>query len=282
MATPKQRANNLEVEEAHAKFQENRATQWNSRFQQAEDFRKSRQAKAGKRKAKKETKGIEKLTEDVDDFEIRFAKDREEIDRHIPLQDKEMPLKVSKNGVNTKNPLMNKKSEKDQNDELESSKSSGSSALVPHEPVSRVKGENCCSGELPEENLQVLQPVPIKINKFEDLKLASVEARSAPSLHTGAQLHVNRVPTERIPPTPGLSVMGLHPHASSWTRSPQWAQTTVAFGMGAALAGLGFGVYKFLQKFIFGTAFMRPKGIRSHARDWNVEANEGEMGPRNE
>ena len=95
--SPKQRANNLEVEAAYAKFRENRATRWNSRFEQVEEFRKNRQVKAAKRKAKKEKEQVEsdKSPEEDQEFEIRLAKHREELDRHIPLEDRELSLKLN-------------------------------------------------------------------------------------------------------------------------------------------------------------------------------------------
>lgn len=165
--SPKQRANNLEVEAAYAKF------------------RRSRQVKATKRKAKKEKEQAEsdKSPEDDQEFEIRLAKHREELDRHIPLEDRELSLKLNQNGMPTNSHLNNERDK----DVFDVRQNSPSSALILHDKLaSPMKEENRNGGKPNETNLKVLEPVPIRVHKFEDLKLASVGTRSAPSLHTGA------------------------------------------------------------------------------------------------
>ena len=116
-----------------------------------------------------------------------------------------------------------------------------------------------------------LAPIPEK-PRYQDLKLSSVDEKADTSLHTGAQLHVNRVPTEDIPPSLGVSVAGLHPHASAWTKSPAWAQTAVAMTIGAALIGIGFSVYKLFQKFTYKMRENGSEKRRLHARDWKMKS----------
>lgn len=119
------------------------------------------------------------------------------------------------------------------------------------------------------DELEELQPIPIPQKPtYQDLKLSSVEGKPPTSIHTGDQLHVVRVPTADLPSTRGTTVMGLHPHASAWTRSPIWAQTIVALGIGTAVAGLSFGFYKLFKKITHRETNNRTETDRLHARDW--------------
>ena len=112
-----------------------------------------------------------------------------------------------------------------------------------------------------------LSPIPQK-PKYQDLKLYTVDEKSVGSLHTGAQLHVNRVSTEDIPPSLGISMAGLHPHASAWTKSPAWAQTVVAMAIGAALTSIGLTIHKLFKKFTHKNSENGTETGRLHARDW--------------
>jgi hypothetical protein len=117
-----------------------------------------------------------------------------------------------------------------------------------------------------------LPPIPDTRHHYKNLKLSSANSALPPSLHTGAELKVFRVPTEQIPPTSGISVMGTHPHSSAWTAVP-WASAIVAFGMGAVIGTAGFGVYKLIRdKFSKENKRTLPteKIRRVHARDWKL------------
>ena len=125
------------------------------------------------------------------------------------------------------------------------------------------------------QNPQILtddKPAMIPTNYC--LDYGSVKGPSMPSLHTGAGVHVNRVPSEFVPPSTGSSMMGLYPHSSAWTKSPQWAQTIIAFALGGVTGGLGFGAYKLIQKAMYGKVLANNKtATRSNPREWNPERN---------
>ena len=118
---------------------------------------------------------------------------------------------------------------------------------------------------------EAISPIPQK-PKYHDVRLYSVDEKSVGSLHTGAQLHVNRVPTEDIPPSLGISMAGLHPHASAWTKSPAWAQTVVAMTIAAALTSIGFTIHKLFKKITHKKPGNGTETGRLHARDWKKES----------
>jgi hypothetical protein len=270
---------NLEVEAALAEFQ-GRRTLLEEKFDRAEEFRKSRKAKAAQRKVKEANvaANAEKARKEEEEFERRLAKFKAEMDRYIP-EEKEEPLETHPfYNTNGKNRVIAGDTAEIHNEEtdvvpqsLELKESSEKQSSVANKnEVITPKAEDERIGRLQdEESLQSLPPIPKRI-RYEDLKLESVQSQSVTSLHTGAKLQVNRVPASRIPPTSGISVMGLHPHASAWTKSPPWAQAIVACGIGAGFAGLGFGFYKLIRKLLTATVSKDMGLKRSHVREWNV------------
>lgn len=120
--------------------------------------------------------------------------------------------------------------------------------------------------------IPAIDNIPPMSSKTDRSKPESVKPLSAASFKTGARVHVDRVPSELIPPSSGSSVMGLYPHSSAWTKSPQWAQTIIGFAMGAIIGGLGFGLHKFVQKMMFGKEMAKNNtSARTHPRQWNPE-----------
>jgi hypothetical protein len=122
-----------------------------------------------------------------------------------------------------------------------------------------------------DDELEDLPPKPI----IHDFKLTPVEHHSvtSDSLHTGAHLHVLHPPDHDCPPSLGTTVMGMHPRASAWTKSPAWSQTIVALGIGAGLATISYGIYKFITKKLTEHKSANSTEVkRLHARDlrWNA------------
>jgi len=87
------------------------------------------------------------------------------------------------------------------------------------------------------------------------------------SIPIATQIHINRGPSDEIPPSLGTSVWGLHPHATSWTKAPAWAVASAYMGMAATATALTFSIYSLVQ----GIKRSRRKGeTRLHARDWMI------------
>jgi flagellar biosynthesis GTPase FlhF len=122
-----------------------------------------------------------------------------------------------------------------------------------------------------DDELEDLPPKPI----IHDFKLTPVEQHSvtSDSLHTGDQLHVLHPLDHDCPPSLGTTVMGMHPRASAWTKAPAWSHTIVALGIGAGLATIGYGIYKFITKKLTEHKSANSTEVkRLHARDlrWNA------------
>lgn len=262
-------AEDLELEIAHARF---RHPQREAKFKESENVRKNCWARAAKRKDKKENK-FETLErqrmswESEREFESRLSAYRAEFDEHIALEEYgSIPITQpnGKEGSSQGTPLAfgknqdpNSKGAKEGRIPLSTQKERE------RQPTHGKTSAKDMSSTWKGQNF-----------RYKDLDYKSLNVHTPPSLHTGAQLHVYRVPTEFISPSQGCSVMGLHPDASAWTRAPQWALTTVAIGMGAVLGGLSFAVYKFLQNRLHGPflrkiAWNKPHR-RAHARDWHT------------
>lgn len=252
-----------EYEATYAKFRSNPAR--DSKFKDATDFRDSRTEKEPQNKVIPETspRGEAEEVPQTDDFGSRIESFKAEMDNFIPLVN--IPHKTlsvgngsGRNRVNTRDPE-EKISDHTETDSLES----------------RPLAEKTAHSIPENENPQVItdnKPAIVPTNYRLDYE--SVKSPSAPSLHTGARVHVNRVPSEFISPSTGSSMMGFYPHSSAWTKSPQWAQAIIAFALGAIIGGLGFGAYKLVQKAMYGKVLANNKtATRSHPREWNPERN---------
>jgi hypothetical protein len=260
---------NVEVDEKYetiySKFRKNPAR--DAKFKEANDFHETRAERAAIRKAKLETGRVqEEGGQPDDDFERRLQGFKTEMDKHIPLVDiphQNLPVRddLARNRANTWDI-----EEKESEDTEDHSTETG--------PISEKKGylisekESC--------QIPVIDDVPPMLTKTDRSKPESVKPLSAASFKTGARVHVNRVPSELIPPSSGSSVMGLYPHSSAWTKSPQWAQTIMGIAMGAIIGGLGFGLHKFVRKIMFGKEMAKNNtSARTHPREWNPEMTPG-------
>jgi hypothetical protein len=250
-----------EYEAIYSKFRKN--PERDAKFKEANDFHESRAERAAKRKAKLVNGPVqEEAGEPEDDFESRLQGFKTEMDKHIPLVDiphQNLPVRddLGRNRVNTWD-IEEKKSVDTEDHSMETG------------PISE-KEEHLIS-EKESCQMPAIDDVPPMSTKTDRPKLESVKPLSAGFFKTGARVHVNRVPSELIPPSSGSSVMGLYPHSSAWTKSPQWAQTIIGFAMGAIIGGLGFGLHKFVQKIMFGKEMAKNNtSARTHPREWNPE-----------
>jgi hypothetical protein len=286
-------AEQAKVEAAHTGFQQRREEMWNNRFQEAQDFHDDR---AAKRKAKKLDTGakdrmIQKAVENDREFQARIAAHKEEMDEYIPLKPRGAP--ASTNAPRQAAPQVKTDTLKLEDGNWQVSRDErGGSEEQASEPLQKINPPPAPPPKKPspavvevapsdDGSLEDLAPIPIRRKLYEDtkyehLKLGSVKSPSTiSSLHTGAQLHVNQVPSEMVPSTKGISVLGTYPHASVWTKSPRWAQTAVGVGMGAILGGLGFGIFKLVGKMFNRTRAAKGDSRgRLHAREWNPVCNE--------
>jgi hypothetical protein len=227
----------------------------------------SRAERGAKRKAKLVNERVqEDGTRPEDDFKRRLQGYKTEMDKHIPLVDiphQNLPVRddLERNRVNNWD-IEEKESEDTEDNSLETG------------PIS--EKEDHLISEKESCRIPATDDVPPMLNKTDRSKPESVKPLSAPSFKTEARVHVNRVPSAHIPPSSGSSVMGLYPHSSAWTKSPQWAQTIVGFAMGAIIRGLGFGRQKFVQKIMFGKEMANNNtSQRTHPREWNPEMTPG-------
>jgi len=268
--------NDREYELAYNEIMERRRTIWNPKFEEAEKFHKERKERAEKRKAEESNPQLKaqkeeearKTEEEFDEKERAF---RTAMDQFIPLGDSYFGpgLESGRSRIkvhhNDNNVVATSSSDGDSNAD-----SGGSGQAREQLPDTN---RQITAQERPAENnleaLETLDPIPIRRHTYRDFELGSdvASASPPPSIRTGAQIRVNRVPTEKIPPSEGVSEYGLHPHATAWTRAPVWAQASVAIGMGAVLGGLGYGIFKLVGKLVNrnGTA------TRLHPRDWKKQ-----------
>lgn len=282
-------AEQAKVEAAHAAFQQRRKDKWNDRIEEAEEFHRLR---AARRKAKQLDKeaAAAKLQKEIDDdreFQSRLAEYQAEMDEYIPLtptatQPRNVANPEATPRIIQKDTLEleagNWKVVKDDISEQEQQVPGLTQRIEPPAPpqtnnlVPAIEEDTHSD----EGSLEDLAPIPIRRklyqdHKFEDFRLGSVKSPSTiSSLHTGDQIHVNRVPSEMIPSTKGTSVMGTYPSATVWTRSPPWAQAMVGAAMGVLIGSLGYGTYKLFSKlFHKSPSVAKDKSKpRLHARDW--------------
>jgi hypothetical protein len=277
------------VEAAHSAFQQSRKDKWNDRLEEGEEFHR---VLAAHRKASKLDKDaaavkLQKAADEDTEYQSRLAEFQAEMDEYIPLtprgtqtrnvatpeaapqltQTDTLKLEAGNWKVVDENIGEQGQQVPESSQRIESSVSPQAGNLVPAVEEYRHSDEG---------SLEDLAPIPIRRKlyenpKFGDFRLGSVKSPSTiSSLHTGDQIHVNRVPSEMIPSTKGGSVLGVYPHATVWTKSPRWAQAIVGAAMGALIGSAGFGMYK-----LFGKVFRKSSKTakdkskrRLHARDW--------------
>ena len=253
-----------EYDAIYSKFRKNPVR--DSKFKDATDFHESHRKKASNSKVIVDTSapiatGAVPL---IDDFDKRLDSFKVEMDKHIPLIDiprKTLPLGngSDRNKVNTWD-----MEEKD-TDDTESN-------FLDTRPAAE-KGSRSIS-EKKSPQILITDSNPDVVSTDHRTGHGSVKSSQTISFHSGAQIRVNRVPSELIPPSSGSSVMGLYLHSSAWTKSPQWAQSIIAFAFGAVIGGMGYGLYKCVQKAMYGKVLASNKtSTRSHPREWNPELN---------
>lgn len=267
---PELSENDHEYETAYNEFMERRNTIWNPIFEEAEKFHQERKERAAKRKAEESNPQLkaqkEKEAKETErEFDEKERAYRTAMEQFIPLGDAYFAgLESGRSRIqvhhNTDNAVAIRASNSVSDTGARSDHARGQAPDTTRQITAQ--------GIPTESNVEVvesLEPIPIRRYSYQDSQRGSVASASPPPfIRTGAQIRVNRVPTEQIPRSEGLSEYGLHPHATAWTRAPVWAQAIVAIGMGAALGGLGYGIFKLIGKLVNRNG----AASRLHARDW--------------
>jgi hypothetical protein len=276
---PELSENDREYEIAYSELMERRKTR-DQKFKEAEEFHRERKKKAEERKAKKNNPQLraerEKMAADTErEFDEKLQAYRTAMEQFIPYGDSNFDLSPLTEGAeihvhHLSEDITGRK------DTLEPSNPRTGHSIKVHLPPSALPAttRHLPIEDKPEESKEAtaktLPPIPVPHDTVKDSKPETIASASAPpSIRTGAQIRVIRVPTERIPSSLGLSEYGIHPHATIWTRAPTWAQVSVALGMGAVFGGAGFGIYR-----LFGKIFKRRSKVdmrRLHARDWDIK-----------
>ena len=270
--------NDREYEMVYNQLMERRKTSWDQKIKEAEEFHREHKKKAGERKVNKNHSGLnaerKKNAEETErEFDERLHAYLTAMEKCIPSAERDVDLSPVTDG--TKGQVDD--NSEDIMDTRDSSATSHSSPeylpapALPADPERlSAQGKHEEDEEYKEAAPEALHSLPIPQYTDRVFKPETVASASPPaSVHTGAQIRVNRVPSERIPSSLGLSEYGLHPHATVWTRAPAWAQTSVAVGMGAAFAGLGYGIFKLIGK-LFDRKVAKERS-RLHARDWDIK-----------
>lgn len=257
---PELSENDKKYEEAYSEFMTRREAIWNPRFQEAEEFHRECKERAAKRKKEANDPQLQaKKEKEAKEAEREFDEKQQAyltaMEQFIPLPESyfHSDLEGGRTGIQVHR----------NDDSSVASRTSGVDEAVPTTTRQLTRQSRLTESNV--EALETLDPIPIRRYSYQAFKVESeASASPPPSIRTGTQIRVNRVPTERIPPSEGLTEYGLHPHATAWTRAPLWAQVSVAAGMGAALGGLGYGIIKLVSKFVNRNRV----GRRLHARDW--------------
>lgn len=274
---PELSENDREYEMAYNQLMERRKT-WDQKFKEAEEFHRERKKKAEERKAKMNNPQLradrEKMAADTErEFDEKLQAYRTAMEQFIPYGDSNFDLSPLTEGAEIHVHHLSEDIA-DRRDTLEPSNARTGHSIKVHLPPSALPAttRHLPIEDKPEESKVTAAKTlpPVSQDTVKDLNPETIASASAPpSIRTGAQIRVNRVPTERIPSSLGLSEYGIHPHATIWTRAPTWAQVSVALGMGAVFGGAGFGIYK-----LFGKIFKRRSKVESrrlHARDWDIK-----------
>ena len=266
--------NDREYEMVYNQLMERRKMSWDQKIKEAEEFHRERKKNAEERKVNKKNPELnaekkKNAEETAREFDERLHAYLTAMEQWIPFAEKD----VDGSPVTDGNRGQVDAHSEDIMDTRDSSATSHSSPGYLPAPALPADPGRLSAQSKHEENKEAapeaLHSLPIPHYTGRVLKPETVASASPPaSVHTGAQIKVNRIPSERIPSTLGLSEYGLHPHATVWTRAPAWAQTTVAVGMGAVFAGLGYGIFKLIGK-LFDRKGAEERS-RLHARDWDI------------
>jgi len=265
---PELSENDHEYETAYNEFMERRNTIWNPMFEEAEKFHQERKERAAKRKAEESNPQLkaqkEKEAKETErEFDEKERAYRTAMEQFIPLGDTYFAgLESGRSRIQVHRNMDNGVATRASNGVSNTGARSGHTREQAPDTTRQLTAQ-----EIPTDSnaeaMESLEPIPIRRYSYQDSQRGSV-ASAPPSIRTGAQIRVNRVPTEQIPRSEGLSEYGLHPHATAWTRAPVWAQAIVAIGIGTALGGLGFGIFKLIGKLVNRNG----AASRLHARDW--------------